>query len=192
MRKLFDIFTILRNAKNFSIFFTILRNAQKWFDIFRNFAKCSKFFDSFRNFAKCSKLFDIFLNFAKCSKLSEALFFAIVGNFSQILRSAQNCSIFFAIWRNVQKISQFCEVLKSLRYFLPPPSQVIKNTLEPSWAEKEMSLVALLANGDRQRSLRFTVWDWNASGKPDLIGAFETSVERLEAGQLTHQVSNFS
>jgi Ca2+-dependent lipid-binding protein len=67
---------------------------------------------------------------------------------------------------------------------------VIKNTLEPSWAEKEMSLGAL-ANGDRQRSLRFTVWDWNASGKPDLIGAFETSVERLEAGQLTHQVSCF-
>jgi hypothetical protein len=53
-----------------------------------------------------------------------------------------------------------------------------------------MSLAAL-ANGDRQRSLRFTVWDWNASGKPDLIGAFETSVERLEAGQLTHQVSCF-
>jgi hypothetical protein len=53
-----------------------------------------------------------------------------------------------------------------------------------------MSL-ASLANGDRQRSLRFTVWDWNASGKPDLIGAFETSVERLEAGQLTHQVSCF-
>jgi Ca2+-dependent lipid-binding protein len=68
---------------------------------------------------------------------------------------------------------------------------VIKNTLDPSWAEKEMSLTAL-ANGDRQRSLRFTVWDWNASGKPDLIGAFETSVERLEAGQLTYQVGNFS
>jgi Ca2+-dependent lipid-binding protein len=68
---------------------------------------------------------------------------------------------------------------------------VIKNTLDPSWIEKEMSL-ASLANGDRQRSLRFTVWDWNASGKPDLIGAFETSVERLEAGQLTHQVSSVS
>jgi Ca2+-dependent lipid-binding protein len=65
--------------------------------------------------------------------------------------------------------------------------QVIKNTLDPSWPEFELSL-ATLCNGDKQRSLQFTVWDWNSSGKPDLIGSFLTSVERLEADQLTYQV----
>ena len=63
---------------------------------------------------------------------------------------------------------------------------MIKNTLDPAWPEFELSLTAL-CNGDRGRELRFTVWDWNSSGRPDLIGSFTTSVASLEAGQRSHE-----
>jgi Ca2+-dependent lipid-binding protein len=66
-------------------------------------------------------------------------------------------------------------------------SEVIKNTLEPTWAEFELNL-ATLCNGDRRRQLKFTVWDWNASGRPDLIGSFTTSLDQLEGDNRTYQV----
>lgn len=68
-------------------------------------------------------------------------------------------------------------------------SEVVKNCLDPAWKAFELSLAAL-CNGDRRRGLQFTVWDWNASGRPDLIGSLRTSVEQLEAGQLTYQLVN--
>ena len=65
-------------------------------------------------------------------------------------------------------------------------SPLIRNSLALTWPEIELSL-ATLCNGDRRRGLRFTVWDWNLGRRPDLIGSFSTSLERLEDGQLTYE-----
>mmetsp|Transcript_56261 Transcript_56261/g.168458 ORF Transcript_56261/g.168458 Transcript_56261/m.168458 type:complete len:536 (-) Transcript_56261:163-1770(-) len=57
-------------------------------------------------------------------------------------------------------------------------SDVIMNTLNPSWQEVQVELSAL-GNADLDGALRFVVFDKESDGKHELMGCFETSVNGL-------------
>ena len=59
------------------------------------------------------------------------------------------------------------------RSILVHKTEVIKNTLNPAWKTFEIDLTAL-CSGDLLLPISFTVYDWDSSGSPDLIGTFKT------------------
>lgn len=64
-------------------------------------------------------------------------------------------------------------------------TEVIKNTLDPSWRPFEMSVDAL-CRGDYDRSLKFEVLDWNSDGSFDYIGEFCTSLREVSGFESAH------
>ncbi|XP_052780643.1 copine-8-like isoform X1 [Mya arenaria] len=60
-------------------------------------------------------------------------------------------------------------------------TEVIKNTLNPTWAPFRATARAL-CNGDYDRSILVKCWDWNSNGNPDLIGEFSTNLRELTRG----------
>ena len=58
-------------------------------------------------------------------------------------------------------------------------TEVIKNTLKPTWAPFSISLREL-CNGDYDRNLKFDVYDWDSDGTHDLIGSFSTNLKTLQ------------
>lgn len=68
------------------------------------------------------------------------------------------------------------------RFTVCDKTEVIKKTLNPDWKRKEYS-IQKLCNGDRDRTIKVEVYDWNSNGSShSLIGEFETSVNQLENG----------
>eukprot|EP00475_Leptophrys_vorax_P017199 TRINITY_DN2381_c0_g1_i1.p1 TRINITY_DN2381_c0_g1~~TRINITY_DN2381_c0_g1_i1.p1 ORF type:complete len:641 (+),score=164.36 TRINITY_DN2381_c0_g1_i1:213-2135(+) len=59
-------------------------------------------------------------------------------------------------------------------------TEVIKNTLNPTWKEFTVSLQSL-CNSDLQRPILIKCWDWDKGGSSDLIGNCQTSAEVLMA-----------
>jgi hypothetical protein len=57
-------------------------------------------------------------------------------------------------------------------------TEVIKNTLDPSWAPFEMP-VRDLCNGDHDRTIKVECVDWDSDGSHDYIGEFTTNVREL-------------
>ena len=75
------------------------------------------------------------------------------------------------------KSDPFLEIHKSREIghpILVYRTEVIKNTLNPTWKPFEIDLTAL-CSGDTSLPLTFTVYDWDSNGSPDLIGGFKTS-----------------
>ena len=64
------------------------------------------------------------------------------------------------------------------RPILVHKTEVIKNTLNPGWKPFEIDLTAL-CSGDLSLPLSFSVFDWDSSGSPDLIGSFKTSFREI-------------
>ncbi|WAR26496.1 CPNE8-like protein [Mya arenaria] len=60
-------------------------------------------------------------------------------------------------------------------------TEVIKNTLNPTWAPFRATARAL-CNGDYDRSILVKCWDWNSNGNPELIGEFSTNLRELTRG----------
>lgn len=60
-------------------------------------------------------------------------------------------------------------------------SEVIQNSLDPSWKSVELDTVSL-CNSDPDRTLKVEVFDQDSDGSHDLIGSFTTSLERLLRG----------
>ena len=60
-------------------------------------------------------------------------------------------------------------------------SEVIKNTLDPRFAEAKLS-IGTLCGGDMDRSIRIEVFDWDANSDHDLIGIAECAVRELVDG----------
>ncbi|KAJ3436357.1 copine [Anaeramoeba flamelloides] len=56
-------------------------------------------------------------------------------------------------------------------------TEYLKSTLNPVW--KPFSIAAHKLGGDPYRKIRMTCYDWNKSGKPDLIGHAETTLDEL-------------
>jgi len=62
-------------------------------------------------------------------------------------------------------------------------TEVLKSNLNPNWAQFTLS-VASLCNADHQRTLKFSVDDWNMNGSHSHIGEFTTTVaELVECGR---------
>ena len=57
-------------------------------------------------------------------------------------------------------------------------SEVIKNTLNPTWNSFNKPVVEL-CNGDYERKLKFDVYDWDSDGSHDFIGSFVTTLQEL-------------
>ncbi|CAH1784993.1 unnamed protein product [Owenia fusiformis] len=66
-------------------------------------------------------------------------------------------------------------------FTLTHKTEVIKNTLNPTWRPFTV-LVRTLCNGDFHRSLKVECYDWNRSGDHDLIGGFVTNLHELTRG----------
>ncbi|KAK3577893.1 hypothetical protein CHS0354_008288 [Potamilus streckersoni] len=60
-------------------------------------------------------------------------------------------------------------------------TEVIKNTLNPTWAPFQV-MARTLCNGDPDRTIRVQCLDWNRSGRPDFIGEFNTNFRELTKG----------
>ena len=74
-------------------------------------------------------------------------------------------------------------------------TEVIKNTLDPSWRPFQVAVDAL-CRGDYDRSLKFEVLDWNSDGSFDYIGEFVSSLREISgfesstAAVTTHDLIN--
>lgn len=82
------------------------------------------------------------------------------------------------------KSDPYLEIRKSTesnQYVVIHRTEVIMNNLNPKWKQFTLS-VATLCNGDYQRDLKFTVYDWDSNGSPDFIGSFHTNLDKLRQG----------
>ncbi|BFI07955.1 hypothetical protein MPTK1_2g16960 [Marchantia polymorpha subsp. ruderalis] len=73
-------------------------------------------------------------------------------------------------------------------------TEVQKNNLDPQWKPIKVTL-AQLCNGDKNRLLRIDCWNFNNSGKADLIGFAELSLNKIMEHfdkQETIQLQRFS
>mmetsp|Transcript_33434 Transcript_33434/g.105624 ORF Transcript_33434/g.105624 Transcript_33434/m.105624 type:complete len:608 (-) Transcript_33434:330-2153(-) len=61
-------------------------------------------------------------------------------------------------------------------------SEVVMNDLSPTWQRVQLPLKQL-CNGDKDRPLRFEVWDFDKHSDHDYMGSFETSVNGLLGSQ---------
>ena len=57
-------------------------------------------------------------------------------------------------------------------------TEVVKNNLNPAWKPFEIDLTTL-CSGDLSLPLSFSVYDWDSSGSPDLIGTFKTNFREI-------------
>ena len=64
------------------------------------------------------------------------------------------------------------------QYSVVHRSEVIKNTLDPTWKPFQKPVVEL-CNGQYDRNLKVDVWDWDSNGTHDYIGSFVTTLHDL-------------
>lgn len=64
-------------------------------------------------------------------------------------------------------------------FVLTHRTEVIKNTLNPSWKPFRLS-VAELCNADYERTIKVDCNDWNSDGSKDFIGQFTTKLSEME------------
>ncbi|XP_065827522.1 copine-3-like [Oscarella lobularis] len=79
------------------------------------------------------------------------------------------------------KSDPYLEISRGLEdnnFVLVHRTEVIRNTLNPRWKKFQIS-AQKLCNGDFDRPLQLTCWDWDKNDTPDLIGRGITSVRAL-------------
>ncbi|XP_012938901.1 copine-8 [Aplysia californica] len=72
----------------------------------------------------------------------------------------------------------FYRVNEDTSYTLVHKTEVVKNTLNPTWQPFCMS-VRLLCNGDNNRTVKVECYDWDSDGGHDFIGEFSTNLGEL-------------
>ncbi|XP_069141533.1 copine-8-like isoform X2 [Argopecten irradians] len=65
-------------------------------------------------------------------------------------------------------------------------TEVIKNTLNPTWRPFSITARAL-CNGDYDRTIKVECFDWDGDGGHDLIGEFTTNLREMTRGSGSHQ-----
>ncbi|KAH3880662.1 copine-8-like isoform X2 [Dreissena polymorpha] len=80
---------------------------------------------------------------------------------------------------------EFFRVNEDNSYTVVHRTEIIKNTLNPTWAPCRIP-ARTLSNGDYDRNILVKCWDWNSSGNPDLIGEFSTNLRELTKGPGTN------
>ena len=79
------------------------------------------------------------------------------------------------------KSDPYLEISRSTesgQYTVIHRTEVVKNNLNPQWKQFTIP-VKTLCNGDYQRDLLFTVFDWDSDGSHELIGNFHTNLQNL-------------
>jgi hypothetical protein len=76
---------------------------------------------------------------------------------------------------------EISRVTENNKYIIVHRTEVIKNTLNPDWKKFRME-VRTLCNGDYDRDLKFSVFDWDSNDSPDYIGSFHTTLNKLKTG----------
>lgn len=81
----------------------------------------------------------------------------------------------------------FSKAMESGQYVVVHKTEVVKNTLNPVW--KQFSIpVRTFCNGDYDRSIKVTCFDYDSDGSNDLIGEFFTTLRELSTGPSTQNV----
>ncbi|XP_077970861.1 uncharacterized protein LOC120327759 isoform X1 [Styela clava] len=75
----------------------------------------------------------------------------------------------------------FCRCNEDNSFTVCHKTEVIKNTLNPTWKRMQVP-VRTLCNGDLERTIKIEIYDWDRDGGHDLIGIFTTSLSRLMRG----------
>ncbi|XP_014674843.1 PREDICTED: copine-8-like [Priapulus caudatus] len=81
----------------------------------------------------------------------------------------------------------FHKAMEDGSYILTYRTEVIKNTLNPTWRPFTVP-VRLLCNGDYDRSIKIECWDWNSSGSHDYIGECLVTLRELSKGSSASNV----
>ena len=82
------------------------------------------------------------------------------------------------------KSDPYLEVSRSTeagQYAVIYRTETVMNDLNPQWKQFTIP-VSTLCNGDYQRDLMFSVFDWDSDGQHDFIGNFHTNLDRLKTG----------
>ncbi|XP_038067467.1 copine-8-like isoform X1 [Patiria miniata] len=75
-------------------------------------------------------------------------------------------------------------------YTICHKTEVIKNTLNPTWRPFPI-LVRALCNGDHDRTIKVECFDWDSDGgSHDLIGIFTTNMRQLSTGKQSFELIN--
>lgn len=80
---------------------------------------------------------------------------------------------------------EFLRVNEDNSFTVVHRTEVIKNTLNPNWAPFKIH-ARNLCNGDHDRSIRVSCYDWNSDGSRDFIGEFTTNLRELTRGPGTN------
>ncbi|XP_013417379.1 copine-8 isoform X2 [Lingula anatina] len=72
-------------------------------------------------------------------------------------------------------------------YSVVHKTEVIKNTLDPTWRPFTVP-VRSLCNGDYDRSIKVECYDWDSDGSHDIIGEFQTNIRELSHGPVPNNV----
>ncbi|XP_028392485.1 copine-3-like isoform X2 [Dendronephthya gigantea] len=67
-------------------------------------------------------------------------------------------------------------------------TEVVKNTLNPSWKPFQLSVVNL-CNADLNRTIKVDCYDWDSDGSNDFIGQFTTNLNEMEKAGKPHEIS---
>ncbi|CAB4012113.1 copine-3-like isoform X1 [Paramuricea clavata] len=67
-------------------------------------------------------------------------------------------------------------------------TEVIKNTLNPSWKPFRLSVVDL-CNADLNRTIKVDCYDWDSDGSHDFIGQFTTNLNEMEKAGKPNELS---
>ncbi|XP_033606823.1 copine-5 isoform X2 [Cryptotermes secundus] len=92
----------------------------------------------------------------------------------------------FIFWKS-DPFLVFHKSLESGDYAVVHKTEVVKNTLNPTW-QKFSIPVRTLCNGDYDRSIKVVCYDWNSSGDHSHIGEFFVTLRQLAEGPLGSNV----
>uniref|UniRef100_A0A671VV19 Copine-2 n=1 Tax=Sparus aurata TaxID=8175 RepID=A0A671VV19_SPAAU len=73
------------------------------------------------------------------------------------------------------------------KWMLVHRTEVIKNTLDPSWKSFTVPLISL-CNGDVDRNIKVLCYDYDNDGGHDFIGEFQTTVTKMSEAQNSVEV----
>ncbi|XP_052230447.1 copine-3-like isoform X2 [Dreissena polymorpha] len=79
------------------------------------------------------------------------------------------------------KSDPYLEILKQSSdggWLVVHRTEVVKNNLNPRWRPFQLPLQSL-CGGDKTRTVKFDVYDWDSDGSHDIIGGFTTTVQEL-------------
>eukprot|EP00062_Callorhinchus_milii_P017511 gi/632969986/ref/XP_007901392.1/ PREDICTED: copine-3-like [Callorhinchus milii] len=82
-------------------------------------------------------------------------------------------------WGKSDPYLEFCKQTEDGKWQMVHRTEAIKKNLNPAWRPFKIPLQSL-CNSDMQKPIKITCYDYDNDGSHDLIGTFETNMERLQ------------